>query len=187
MDHYVDIRLLTDPEIAPHQLLSTLYARLHHALVQSGSDRVAVCFPDYDLSACKLGDRLRLVSSLDGLAPFATIEWLGGLKDQAAVDKASPVPANPVWRTIRRVQAKSSPERSRRRQLKRHGPSDMQTIGPPPASAPQLLSLPYVRLTSASTGQTFKMFLRLGPIEPFAIAGAFNTFGLSTSATIPWF
>lgn len=123
MDHHIDIRLLTDPEFGPDQLLSVLYARLHRALVQSRSDGVAVSFPCYDLSACELGNCLRLVSSLDGLAPFVHVGWLGGLRGQVEVGPALPVPASAEPRTLRRVQAKSSPERLLRRQLKRHGPA----------------------------------------------------------------
>jgi CRISPR-associated endonuclease Csy4 len=41
-------------------------------------------------------------------------------------------------------------------------------------------------LHSQSTGQPFRLFLDHRPCDT-ASAGPFNTYGLSTTATIPWF
>jgi CRISPR-associated endonuclease Csy4 len=97
------------------------------------------------------------------------------------------VPADAVQRSLRRVQAKSSPERLRRRQMRRHGLTEQHARERVPDSAAELLTLPCGVRARASTGQSFPLYLRLGPAESTAQVGTFNAYGLSTSATTPWF
>ncbi|GAA0234702.1 hypothetical protein GCM10009125_24560 [Castellaniella daejeonensis] len=56
-----------------------------------------------------------------------------------------------------------------------------------PDSVEEQPDLPYVQLRSASTGQRFCLFLALGDPQPEAVSGVFNTYGLSSTATLPWF
>ncbi|MDT4877769.1 CRISPR-associated endonuclease Cas6/Csy4 [compost metagenome] len=114
-------------------------------------------------------------------------DWLTGMRDHTEVTPVAAVPAEAVPRSLRRVQAKSSPERLRRRQMRRHGLTEEQAQDRVPDSAVELLKLPYVMLTSASTGQTFRLYLRLSPAFGNAQPGTFNAYGLSASATTPWF
>ncbi|MGV2442369.1 type I-F CRISPR-associated endoribonuclease Cas6/Csy4, partial [Bacillus atrophaeus ATCC 9372] len=83
--------------------------------------------------------------------------------------------------------AQSSPERLRRRFAKRHQLSEAEARERIPDSAAQMLKLPYLQLRSHSTGQHFRLFLQLGAAQEHPIAGTFNSYGLSQSATLPWF
>ena len=187
MAHYLDIQLRPDPEISPCHLLAALYAKLHRALARLGSDRIGVSFPGQCESAYRLGDRLRLFGPMDDLAQLMVLDWLSGIRDHVNLGKAAPVPPNALYRTLHRVQAKSSPDRLRRRQMKRHGLTEAQAYEQLPDGVEERLHLPFVQLTSASTGQTFRLFLRLSEPQPIEVDGLFNAYGLSTSATIPWF
>lgn len=186
MLHYIDIRLRSDPEFAQHQLMAALFAKLHRWLAQTQSQRIAVSFPGYAESPATLGGTLRLMGPATELTRLMEHGWLQGMHDHVDVRPMAPVPAEVPQRALRRVQAKSSPERLRRRQMRRHNLTPEQALERLPDSCAETLKLPFLVLASASTGQRFKLFLRLGPSQA-AQAGGFNSYGLSGTATIPWF
>lgn len=187
MDSYLDIELRPDPEIAAHQLLGALYTKLHKALVAHGSTGIAVCFPDHRIKPATLGTHLRLLGSQTALQALMSADWLGGMRDHVLAHAVAAVPTDAQHRAVRRVQAKSNPERLRRRLMKRHGLNAAQALDRLPDSAAEYLDLPFVQLRSGSSGQTFRMFLNVGPALSVAILGEFNAYGLSQSATVPWF
>ncbi|MBQ0959800.1 type I-F CRISPR-associated endoribonuclease Cas6/Csy4 [Ideonella sp. 4Y11] len=186
MHHYIDIHLRPDPEFAEHQLMAALFTKLHRWLALVQSRQIAVSFPGYSESPVTLGPTLRLLGPAVELTRLMEHDWLKGMRDHADVRGMAPVPAEAVQRTLRRVQAKSSAERLRRRQMRRHNLSHEEALQRVPDSCAETLKLPYLRLSSASTGQRFKFFLRLGAPCPQA-SGEFNAYGLSTTATVPWF
>ena len=191
MDHYVDIHLLPDPELPAHVLLGALYAKLHRALVMGdvNAGGIAISFPGYSVQAgaIHLGRCMRLLGSVPGLQALAGTGWLGGLRDQVSLTGMAPVPPAATHRSLRRVQAKSNPERLRRRLIKRHGIDEAQARKQIPESAAEMLTLPFLQLRSSSTGQNFRLYLRLGPAQVTTEGGTFNTYGLSATATVPWF
>jgi CRISPR-associated endonuclease Csy4 len=85
------------------------------------------------------------------------------------------------------VQVKSSPERLRRRLAKRKGLTDEEAKRAIPLGAAERLNLPYVTIKSRSTGQDFRLFVDQMPPMDHAIFGSFNHYGLSATATVPWF
>lgn len=188
MWYYVDIRIRPDMEFPAHQLMSALYAKLHRALVQNGMTTVGVAFPSYCLSPPDLGATLRLLGPASDLDRLMARDWLQGMRDHVAGTPISEVPANAGYRRLRRVQAKSSPERLRRRQMRRHGFTEDEARAAVPASVAERLKLPFVEVASASTGQQFRIFLQLGEAESQApLTPEFNAYGLSSTSTIPWF
>ena len=188
LSHYLDLQLRPDPETAPTQLLAALYTQVHRALAAQGSTGIAVSFPGYSDQRHTLGERLRLHGSEAALQPWATGAWLGSLRDHVSSTAAPlPVPAHAAHRTLRRVQVKSSPERLRRRLMKRHQLSEAQARERIPDSVGCMTDLPYVPMARSSTAQQFKLFLARGAAQPQPQAGDFNTYGLSTTATVPWF
>ena len=188
LSHYLDLQLRPDPETTPTQLLAALYTRLHRALAAAPTTPgIAVGFPGYDASRHTLGECLRLYASEAALQPWATGAWLGSLRDHVSMTVPMPVPAHAAHRTLRRVQVKSSPERLRRRLMKRHNISEAQARERIPDSVGRITDLPYLQLASTSTAQQFKLFLALGTTLAQPCAGEFNTYGLSATATVPWF
>lgn len=187
MTHYLDLQLRRNPELPAHQLLAALYARLHRTLVQRAVNRIAVSFPGYSAAPPTLGTTLRLIGNDESLDRLMALDWLAGLRDHVKVGAIAAVPGHAIARTLRRVQAKSSPERLRRRQVRRHGLSPEEAAQCIPDSAAEMLRLPYVQLPSSSTMQTFRLFLRMGEPQATGVDGEFNAYGLSGNATTPWF
>lgn len=187
MDHYVDIDVQPDPEFPANQLMSALYAKLHRALVARQGAGIGVSFPGFASEGTYLGMRLRLHGTLAALAELLASDWLTGMRDHVALTPPQPVPPNAQHRAVERVQVKSSPERLRRRQMRRHGFDEQQARERIPDKFVQRTNLPFVQLRSTSTGQPFRLFIEHGPLQAGAVAGSFNTYGLSQGATIPWF
>jgi CRISPR-associated endonuclease Csy4 len=188
LSHYIDLHLRPDPETTPTHLLAALYTRLHRALAAAPTTPgIAVGFPGYDASRHTLGECLRLYGSEAALQPWAAGAWMGSLRDHVSMAAPLPVPANAAHRTLRRVQVKSSPERLRRRLMKRHNISEAQARERIPDSVGRATDLPYVQMVSTSTAQQFKLFLALGEAQSQPQTGDFNTYGLSATATVPWF
>lgn len=192
MDHFMDIHLLPDPELPAHVLMGAMFGKLHRALVSGGygaTGGIAVSFPGYSgrPGAISLGHSLRLLGSAASLQALLSTGWMGSLRDQAKVSALAAVPTTSTHCHLRRVQAKSSPERMRRRLMKRQGIDDVEARRRIPDSAAEVLTLPFLQLRSASTGQNYRLFLQLGPPQASAESGTFNTYGLSATATVPWF
>jgi CRISPR-associated endonuclease Csy4 len=187
MSHYLDIHLLPDPDLPAHLLMSALYAKLHHALVELQTNEIGVTFPAYQSSPPSLGDRLRLVGPAGTLDRLISSSRLGGMRDHLRWEPVALVPATAEHRRLRRVQAKSNPARLRRRQMKRHCLSEAEVLARVPDTTVELLRLPFLQVRSASTGQAFRLFLKLGALQPEASEGQFNTYGLSSCRTVPWF
>jgi CRISPR-associated endonuclease Csy4 len=187
MDHYIDLRLRPDPEFPPAQLLNALAAKLHRALVALKAEDIGISFPKHHATGGGLGDVLRLHGTQPRLQALMQTNWLSGMSDHLVCSPIQPVPASAQHRVVRRVQAQSNAERIRRRQMKRHGWTEEEARARIPDSIEQRLDLPYLMLRSQSTGQHFRLFVEHLPCGPTSVTGAFTAYGLSNSATIPWF
>lgn len=187
MDHHLDIDVRPDPEFPVNQLMSALYAKLHRALVAQGITCIGVSFPGFDSDAPHLGTRLRMHGDLAALSALLESDWLTGMRDHVALTLPTRVPVAAKHRAVMRVQVKSSPERLRRRLMRRHDLDEQEARQRVPDEAARFACLPFVQVRSTSTSQTFRLFIDHGPIQPSAVPGDFNAYGLSQGATIPWF
>ena len=187
MDHYIDLTLLPNPEIAQPHLMAALFGKLHLALVAQSSEYIGISFPGVQASRVWLGDCLRLHGSNADLNALMAGNWLLAMRDHLHATAVLPVPAGAGFCVVSRVQAKSNPERQRRRQMRRHRIGAVEALARLPDSAAEKLDLPYIQLRSQSTGQPFRLFIRHGEVQQTAIADTFSAYGLSATATIPWF
>lgn len=202
MDHYVDVRLQPDAEFAPAMLMAALFTKLHKALVIGAHSDVGVSFPQIDATGSQLARRisrtgahpryvlghvLRLHGTSAVLQSLLATDWLNGMRDHVVCSAVLAVPVGVSHRAVSRVQAKSSPERLRRRQMRRHGLTKEQAQKRIPDSAAEILNLPFLTMRSQSTGQTFRLFIRLGQEQPMPVPGSFGAYGLSAKTTVPWF
>ncbi|MGO3741785.1 type I-F CRISPR-associated endoribonuclease Cas6/Csy4 [Kerstersia sp.] len=185
--HYVDIRLLPDPEFSQSHLMNALYAKLHRALVQLGGGEIGVSFPGYCLQPRALGELMRLHGTEQGLKKLWALDWLRGMRDHMQHSDVLPVPQTSEFRNVWRQQFKTNAERLRRRRMKRKGETAEQAAAAIPDSIERQPDLPFLQVRSSSTGQFFHLFLTLSEPCARAQSGTFNTYGLSPSATIPWF
>ncbi len=184
MDHYLEIRVLPDPEFSEPLLMAALFAKLHRALGARGQGDIGVSFPEYGKTP---GAVLRLHGSHAALNELEAGRWRAGLNDYCRCSTITPVPAVSRWRVVSRVQVKSSPERLLRRSVRKGWLSEEQAEARRQTMAIQQTTLPYLSLKSLSSGQSFRLFIRHGDILPVPVAGRFSSYGLSVQATIPWF
>ncbi len=187
MDSYIELQLLPDPEFSANTLMNALFAKLHRSLVSSGEGRIGVSFPDVEQKGIGLGARLRLHGAAADLELLMSTNWLQGMRDHLSHSPITPVPEDAAHRVVRRVQAKSSPERERRRLMARKGISAEAAIQAIPDSAAEMLRLPYLLLNSQSTRQQFRLFVEHLPVQKESVQGMFSAYGLSTTGTVPWF
>ena len=185
MDHYIDIDLQIDPEFSSPLLMSALFSKLHRALI--GQTGIGVSFPGFDASAPNLGTRLRLHSSHHSLTDLMALNWLAGMRDHVRLGGLDKVPAVSQHRVVCRVQSQSSAERLRRRLMQRHNLDLARALERIPDSAARFLKLPFVQLRSTSTSQSFRLFIEHGRLVDNPTLGSFSAYGLSQSATVPWF
>ncbi|MEX1196710.1 MAG: type I-F CRISPR-associated endoribonuclease Cas6/Csy4 [Pseudohongiellaceae bacterium] len=188
MDHYVDLKLLPDPEFPAPMLMNALFSKLHRALVEMHSNTIGVSFPELQPDQPSLGRCLRAHGTERDLAQLMQKNWLAGMRDHITQQKVAKVPDEIQHRRIKRVQSKSSAERLRRRHAKRHPElSETELLNRIPDFVEQQLDLPFIRIQSGSSGQQFRLFLEHLPVQKEPVKGKFNSYGLSTEATIPWF
>lgn len=186
MDAFLDIRLLPDPEFPATTLMNALFSKFHRGLVRFGEGAIGVSFPDVADGGRTLGARVRLHGSVEVLRHFMATEWLSGMRDHVETGEAASIPAVVRHQIVRRVQAKSSPERLRRRLVARKGLSEDLARTIIPDSSAEQLDLPFVVLKSQSTGQQFRLFIEHMPAAA-AQSGVFSAYGLSAEATVPFF
>ncbi len=191
MDHYLEILLHPDPEFTANILMSALFSKLHRGLVNHGSQRIGLSFPDIRPDSTQgsrtLGQRVRLHGSRGNLHGLMQSGWLQGMRDHCELTGIMAVPDGAKQRVVCRVQAKSSPERLRRRLMMRKQIDEVAACESIPDSAAERLNLPFVTLSSATTSQRFKLFVEHRPIQDVAVPGIFSAYGLSNTATVPWF
>lgn len=188
--HYIDITLLADPEFSQAQLLNALMAKLHRALVQLDSNAIGISFPlhiNTPASKRTLGRVMRLHGSSQALQVLMATDWLKGMRDHVALTPLAAVPKDAPHRLVQRHQFKTSAERLRRRRMLRKGESAEQAAAAIPDSMEHSPDLPYIQLNSQSTGQTFCLFIAHGPLLERGQEGPFNTYGLGSQASVPWF
>lgn len=160
MDHYLEIRVLPDPEFSSEMLMAALFAKLHRVLGARGQGDIGVSFPDVNVMP---GTHLRLHGSAQALQELEASTWRKGLTDYCQCSPVTPVPEIKGWLT------------------------EEQAIERLATQAEQRTDLPFLNMKSLSSQQQFKLFIRHGDLLKEPVKGEFSSYGLSATATIPWF
>ena len=189
MNYYVEIHVAPDPEFPPAFLLNALFSKLHRALAAGQHQDIGVSFPAFKEGrrTQTLGNILRLHGARAALDTLMDSGWLRSMRDHVTVLPCQPIPSATRHRVVKRQQFKTSAERLRRRRAARHGETMAQARQHIPDSIEREVTLPYLHISSLSTRQRFCLFVAHGPLLAEPISGTFNTYGLSCTATIPWF
>ena len=184
MESYQEIRVLPDPEFTEETLMAALFAKLHRALGAYGQGDIGISFPEH---AQKLGGVIRLHGSEAALGKLEESRWRVGLNDYCRATAILAIPANTGWRVVSRVQVKSNVERLVRRSLRKGWITEEQAQQRIAEGKDKRCHLPFLPLRSLSTGQSFKLFIRHSEIQTAPVSGSFSSYGLSDTATVPWF
>jgi CRISPR-associated endonuclease Csy4 len=185
--HYIDVTLLPDPEFSRVHLLGALMAKLHRALVMLRADDIGVSFPHYSLRPRALGGVLRLHGDEAGLTRLMAQPWLQGMRDHVKLTQATLVPLDAAHCVVQRRQFKTNVDRLRRRRMRRKAETMEQASEAIPDGVERRPDLPYLHVRSASTGQSFCLFVDQRAMAGGAVGGTFSCYGLSQGATVPCF
>ena len=192
MDYYIDITILPDPDFTAPFLMSTLFNKLHRALVELDSNRIGLSFPEIGKPVKKdekkepLGLIFRLHGEQQYLQGLMETAWLKGMSDHIKKTAITKIPVPNKLIAVRRVQCKSSANRMRRRWMKHTGKTLEQAIAQIPDSAAKKITNPYLEVKSNSTQQRFKLFIKQTKSDE-AIATEFNTYGFAKNGALPSF
>ncbi len=184
MDYYLDITLLPDPEFEKQVLLNALFSKFHRGMSQTVPGEIGVSFPDFDK---RLGVRLRLHGSAESLDKLMAAGWMKGLGDYTRVSDIQVVPADCQYRTVRRVQAKSAWNKRKRSIAKGWLSEEEAEAKIPDDQQKSLKHLPFLQIKSLSNGNVMRIYVEHGELQGTPQEGTRNSYGLSSTATIPWF
>lgn len=191
MNFYLDITLLPDAEANIGFIWQKVYGQLHLALVEQqierGHSAIAASFPEYGDDVFPLGSKLRLFATTsDQLQQLNLAKWLNRLTDYTHCTSIKEVPRVGQYARFKRVQFDSNIERLVRRRAKRKGESLEEALMHYSGFKEQQSKLPFVNMQSLSKDCRFRLFIELEIIEQEE-EGAFSSYGLSKTATVPWF
>lgn len=183
MNHYIDIQLNPDAEMRINLLMNNVFTKFHKALFDLKANDIGISFPHYKIL---LGNQIRIHGSESRLQQLQATNWLGSLIDYCNVSTIHAVPETTHYRNLARKQQNMTASKLRRlikrgsitEQEAKHYQTKMLTGG---------LSEPYLELESASNGHKYRRYITHGNITSQPTSGEFDFFGLSKTATIPWF
>ncbi|QAR33493.1 type I-F CRISPR-associated endoribonuclease Cas6/Csy4 [Geovibrio thiophilus] len=187
MRFYADLRVRENPEITPQVILNMLFEKLHLVLAEQVRGDVGISFPDVKNGQKNLGKVLRVHGEKEALESVVLHPAIERTADYAEIGRIRQVPDNAAYCIVSRVQAKSSPERLRRRSIKKFGMSEEEAMLRVPDSKAKMLELPFITLNSKSTGQKFRLYIRHEEASNSGNGKGFSTYGLSAVSAVPWF
>ncbi|MDF1583142.1 MAG: type I-F CRISPR-associated endoribonuclease Cas6/Csy4 [Methyloprofundus sp.] len=183
MNYFIDIKIKPDAEMRENVLLNKVISKLHKALFSLKSTEIGVSFPNYKVL---LGNVIRLHGAEARLSELQNMHWLGGLSGYCQVAPIQTVPDNVAYRNISRIQSNMTEAKLRR--LLARGSISTEEIKKYKAKMFTLgLDNPYLELESTSTGHKHRRYLNFSEETVLPVTGKFDFFGLSKTATIPWF
>lgn len=192
MKHYKEVTLLPNEEIPIYYLWEKLYQQLHIALAKikqpDNSIGIGISFPGFDNKLNHLGCTFRLFAmEKQVLENLNMTNWLSRLKDYITDTEILEVPEKvDSYACFMRTQPKSNNSRLARRMAKRKGISYEQAISYFEGRTEQTTKLPFINMKSDSSNHKFRLFIKMVESDEL-VTGEFNSYGLSKTATVPWF
>ncbi len=196
MKYYLEITITENKTLNLYALWSHLYTQLHLALVEikdvDEKVRIGFSFPEYrydaDANIGFLGAKCRLFAPDEAiLTQLAISKWLDKLSEYVHITAISAVPAIVKgYAVYQKLGLKTNPQRQARRLAKRKNLSFDQALEMYADFEPAKCNFPYVQLKSLSSQQSFRLIIRKRQ-ETGLKSGMFNTYGLSSSITVPEF
>ncbi len=183
MKSYIDIILSPDAEMPLNRLLNALYTKFHKALCDLNSKNIGISFPYYKAT---LGNLLRIHGSASDLEKLQQANWIGGMSGYCSISDILSVPDGSKFRTVSRKQTTMSQSKLNRL-LKRGSITEDEVKNYKAKMFTKGLDNPYLELQSGSNGHRHRRYIQFGDIVDTPVSGEFDTFGLSKTATVPWF
>ena len=192
MDVYIEITLLPGADVGLYFLWEKVFRQIHKGLTfikdSKGKVPVGLSFPEYDDEQCSLGKKLRIFADEKKILTELNPErLLSGYQDYVHLTRQRPVPDRKLsYACYKRQQPKSSMERLARRKAKRQGISMAQALDLLQSFKEQRTDIPYINMSSTSSGNRFKLFILRQEVQS-PVNNGFSCYGLSTDSTVPEF
>ena len=183
MNHYFELKIKPDNEMSKAELTAKIYTKFHTALCTMQTNQIGISFPETQLD---LGNIFRIHSNESQLRELQNLNWLGGFVGYCEMSQIQPVPIESKYQVISAKRSNMSQAKLRR--LINKGSIDAEGVKRYKRKMlSQWFDNPYIDLVSRSNGQVYRKFFQFSPIQDVAIEGTFDSFGLSKTATIPYF
>jgi CRISPR-associated endonuclease Csy4 len=183
MKYFIDIKLLSSKKMTVDRLLEKVYSRNHGILSKNNITNIAVSFPE---QVVKLGSLFRIHGEKSDLEELSLKECLDDFKSNYYVSPIQAVPEGAMHRTVYRVQQNMT-ESKLRRLISRGSISKDEIKSYRMKMLKGGLAEGFIDLESRSTEQRYRHYIAFGELQDTEVKGEFNSFGLSKTATIPWF
>ncbi|PKG99347.1 type I-F CRISPR-associated endoribonuclease Cas6/Csy4 [Paraglaciecola sp. MB-3u-78] len=200
MKYYLDITLLPDAEANLGFLWQKVFQQVHIALVDNkvgdNESAVALSVVGYGDKAFPLGNKLRLLAaSEDILQKLDMQRWLNRLSDYCHLSSIKPVPAEvKQYARFNRKNVKSIEKKAQRRAVHLAKSYNEVLAYLIEEGKSKECKLPFINVESQESkkqsGQgvscQFLLFIEKTLFDE-AVNGKFDCYGLSKTATVPWF
>lgn len=191
MKVYQDVTLIPDAEANLGFLWQKVFTQVHLAMVEAGRSgtQYAAAFPACGNHEFPMGNKLRLFGhSESDMTLLDLCKWLQRLQDYCHITSVRLVPNEHKHVAYRRKQVGANPERLARRRAKRKGETYEQALDYYKTYRSKKTALPYISLSSLSSEgkHEFRLYVESVYCDE-SIGGEFNAYGLSKTATVPWF
>jgi CRISPR-associated endonuclease Csy4 len=200
MKYYLDITLLPDAEASFGFLWQKVFQQVHIALVDNkvgdNESAVALSVVGYGDKAFPLGNKIRLLAaSEDILQKLDMQRWLNRLIDYCHLSSIKTVPAEvKQYARFNRKNVKSIEKKAQRRAVHLDKPYEEVLAYLIEEGKSKASKLPFINVESQESkkqsGQgvscQFLLFI-VQAISDEAVNGKFDCYGLSKTATVPWF
>ena len=185
--HYLELRAIPQPELTQSQVLSHLMQALHQHL-PAYAGRIGVAFPGYG-QARTLGGIIRLIGNeADCQALHQQLHASGNISDYALLYAVAKVPQGIQSHARYSRSHHKGPSALRRaeQRLGTQGKWQAEIADKMRAKWQTPPKLPHLQLRSASTKQTFTLWIQQQN-HTHPKPGLFSAYGLSQEATVPQF
>lgn len=200
MKYYLDITLLPDAEANLGFLWQKIFQQVHIALVDNkvadNESAIALSIVDYGDKDFPLGNKLRLLAkNQEALQKLDINHWLNRLSDYCHIKPIKPVPTDVTqYACFKRKPVKSIEKKAQRRAVHLNKPYDEVLAYLLEEGRSKKSELPFINIESQETKKRvdqavscrFFIFIEQLLFEA-PIAGKFDCYGLSKTATVPWF
>jgi CRISPR-associated endonuclease Csy4 len=200
MKYYIDISLLPNEEIRLSFLWQKIFQQVHIALVENkvadNESEIALSIVDYGNKIFPLGSKLRLFAGKeDTLVKLDIHQWLNRLSDYCHIKPIKVVPDDiNQYARFKRKPVKSIESKAKRRAAHLNKPYAEVLAYLIKEGRSYESELPFIKVESQNTKKRvgggvscqFLLFIESSIFEE-PIPGKFDCYGLSKTATVPWF
>ncbi|KAE9530174.1 type I-F CRISPR-associated endoribonuclease Cas6/Csy4 [Testudinibacter aquarius] len=213
MQYYQDLTIIKSPDISPYFIWSKLYTQLHLALVElqhpNSVSEIGVSFPEYQYikennkTIMTLGCKLRIFSHKKEMLEQLNIShWLERLKDYVHILSIQNVPSNVTEHlVVKRLRQRTNNDKYTRDYAKKHNLSfeeakearvqrfmEVHNVTLQESlehyENPVLKRRPFIIMQSLRTKQQYSLEIEQLRVNG-PVAGAFSSYGLSSTTTVP--